>query len=79
MVSYNAEDSLIVVGCFLWVKFNNYSALRMRLNCSLDLRKREDIGSISEELESYWLVTVIADIKQSVCCRLKLYLTEVNA
>lgn len=79
MVSYNAEDSLIVVGCFLWVKFNNYSALRMRLNCSLDLGKREDIGSISVELESYWLVTVIADIKQSVGCRLKLYLTEVNA
>jgi hypothetical protein len=63
VVSDNAEDSFVVIGCVLREELDNDASLGMWLDCSLGLAEREDVGLVREELESRGLTAVVADVQ----------------
>lgn len=78
VASYDTEDSLVVILSSLWEKLNDDSCLRVWLDGTLALGEGEDIVLIVEELESCWLVTLVADVQETVGSRCQLNLTEVD-
>ena len=79
MVPDNAEHSLVVVGRFLRVEFNDDSRRRVGWNGSFSLRKGKDIGAVAEELVSGGLVAVVYNVQKTVCGRFELNLTKMDA
>lgn len=51
----------------------------MWLDSSFDFGEREYVSFIRVELESDWLIAIVANIQQSVGRRLQLHFTKVDA
>lgn len=63
VVSHDAKDPFVVIGRVLWKELNNDPSLRLWLDSSFSLTKREDVGLVCEELESCGLTAVVANVE----------------
>ena len=79
VISYNAEDSLIVISGRLGIKLYDNSCLRMRLDNALSLGEGKNVSLVREEMERGWLITLVDYVEETICYALQLNFTEVNA
>jgi hypothetical protein len=66
VISYHAEDSLVVISSSLWVELDDDSHLTLGLNSPFYFRKAEYVCSIIEKLELSGLVRVVNNVQKSV-------------